>query len=223
MKNKILFLICALMFLIIPTQAKAEDECSNQLAARYRNIASNVNVSTTYREDNGNITFQVIITNLTPEIQIYDLSKRTYYQYGQNPANPSEVVIDGYQPGMSYRFVAYTKEIGDCEYGELYTYYANTPSYNPFYNDEVCKDVKEYKLCQKWLKTSMSHEDFVKRVTEYKKSLESKNNAKVKETEIPGFNIAQFLSDYYYIFLVIIILFAVGAIYWNEKRDTFGF
>lgn len=226
MKKNLLF-ACILMLLIIPSQVFASDddafECSNQLASKYRQIAANINVSTTYREENGGITFQVIITNLTPDITVQDLTRGTYYTYGMNPENPSEVVIDGYAPGRSYRFIAYATNQDDCEYGELYTYYVNTPSYNPYYNDAVCKDAKEYKLCQKWLKTSLNHDAFVKEVTAYKDSLKKEESKKVKGIETPSFNLAQFFIDYYYVFLIIIILFCIGAIYWNEKRDTFGF
>lgn len=227
MKRKILLLICMFMLFVIPSHALASDDdafaCSNQVASRYKQIASNVNVSTTYREENGGIKFQVVITNLTPDIVIQDLTRGTYYNYGMNANNPSEVVIDGYEPGRAYRFVAYATNQDDCEYGELYTYYVNTPSYNPYYNDEVCKDAKEYKLCQKWLKTTLSHDEFVKQVTAYKDSLKKNEQTKVKGVETPTFNLAQFLIDYYYIFLIIIILFCIGAIYWNEKHDTFGF
>lgn len=222
MKSKILFFACMMLFFVIPFQAKAAS-CSNQEALRYQKIASNVNVTTTYTETNGTVSFQVIITNLTPQIIIYDISHNRYYHYGDNGENPSEVIVDGFEADKSYRFIAYATNQDGCEYGKLYTYYANTPAYNQFYNDPVCQDVKEYKLCQKWLKTNLSHDEFVKQVNEYKESLKTEETTRVQKVNSPGFNLAQFLIDHYYILLIIIILFVLGMIYWNEKHDTFGF
>lgn len=223
MKQKILFIVCMILLVVIPSRVQGADSCDNTLASRYQRIASNVNVTTTYQESNGSVSFQVIITNLTPEITIYDVSHDRYFHYGDNSENPGEIIVDGFEADRSYRFIVYATNSGDCDYGELYTYYANTPAYNQFSNDAVCQDVKEFKLCQKWLKTSLTYDEFVKQVNEYKASLEKKEPTKVSPTETPGFNLAQFLADYYYVLLIIIILFVSGMIYWNEKHDTFGF
>lgn len=223
MKQKIMFLMCVMLLAVIPTQVKGADSCSTTLASRYQRIASNVNITTSYQENNGGVSFQVIITNLTPDIVIYDISHDRYFHYGDNGENPSEVIVDGFEADKSYRFVAYATNQDNCDYGELYTYYANTPAYNQYYNDPVCQDVREYKLCQKWLKTSLSHDEFVKQVNEYKESLKKNEVTTVNPTKTPGFNLAQFLIDYYYVLLIIIILFIIGMIYWNEKHDTFGF
>ena len=74
MKQKIMFLMCVMLLVVIPHQVKGADSCSTTLASRYQRIASNVNITTSYQENNGGVSFQVIITNLTPDIVIYDIS-----------------------------------------------------------------------------------------------------------------------------------------------------
>lgn len=223
MRRKLLFYACIFLFLVFPSTVRGSDVCDNAKVVRYQNIASNVNVSTTYQDVAGGVTFQAVITNVTPDIRVFDLTNRVSYYYGNNPENPSEVIIDGLEADHTYRFEIYATANDGCNYGVLYTYYVNTPAYNAYYNDPVCSDVKEYRLCQKWLKTDLSHEEFVRQVNQYKASLETQDSEQVDVTETPGFNLAQFLADYYYIFLIIIILFIVGMLYWNERRDTFGF
>lgn len=223
MRRKLLFYACIFLFLVFPSTVRGSDACDNAKVVRYQNIASNVNVSTTYQDVAGGVTFQAVITNVTPDIRVFDLTNRVSYYYGNNPENPSEIIIDGLEADHTYRFEIYATANDGCNYGVLYTYYVNTPAYNAYYNDPVCSDVKEYRLCQKWLKTDLSHEEFVRQVNQYKASLETQDSEQVDVTETPGFNLAQFLADYYYIFLIIIILFIVGMLYWNERRDTFGF
>ena len=223
MRRKLLFYACIFLFLVFPSTVRGSDAWDNAKVVRYQNIASNVNVSTTYQDVAGGVTFQAVITNVTPDIRVFDLTNRVSYYYGNNPENPSEIIIDGLEADHTYRFEIYATANDGCNYGVLYTYYVNTPAYNAYYNDPVCSDVKEYRLCQKWLKTDLSHEEFVRQVNQYKASLETQDSEQVDVTETPGFNLAQFLADYYYIFLIIIILFIVGMLYWNERRDTFGF
>lgn len=223
MRRKLLFYACIFLFLVFPSTVRGSDACDNAKVVRYQNIASNVNVSTTYQDVNGGVTFQAVITNVTPDIRVFDLTNRVSYYYGNNPENPSEIIIDGLEADRTYRFEIYATANDGCNYGVLYTYYVNTPAYNAYYNDPVCSDVKEYRLCQKWLKTDLRHEEFVRQVNQYKASLETQDSEQVDVTETPGFNLAQFLTDYYYIFLIIIILFIIGMFYWNERRDTFGF
>ena len=111
----------------------------------------------------------------------------------------------GFEADKSYRFVAYATNQDNCDYGELYTYYANTPAYNQYYNDPVCQDVREYKLCQKWLKTGLTHDEFVKQVNEYKESIKEDQVTTINPTKTPGFNLAQcikptFLPSFIYFF-----------------------
>ena len=146
MRRKLLFYACIFLFLVFPSTVRGSDACDNTKMVRYQNIASNVNVSTTYQDVVGGVTFQAVITNVTPDIRVFDLTNRVSYYYGNNPENPSEIIIDGLEADRTYRFEIYATANDGCNYGVLYTYYVNTPAYNAYYNDPVCSDVKEYRL-----------------------------------------------------------------------------
>ena len=164
--KKVLLLISLIM--LFPVSAYAYS-CDYNEQARLRRIASNVMTSYEYVENNDNVTFNVTLTNITNEIYILDTTtNKKYYYNGSN-----EITINGYGPNTNIRYLIYPTK-NDCMASFLTTKYVNTPYYNKFYKDELCKG-KTYSICNKWVKVSLTYDEFVKTINE----LDNKKNEEV--------------------------------------------
>ena len=214
MKGKVFFLT---ILLLIPISTKALN-CSYSEQARLRKIASNVTATYDYRTlDNGEIKFDVTLTNFTNELYLIDsYSGQTYYNNGTN-----EITLYGYNPGSKIKYTIYPTK-WDCTYSYLTLKYVNLPYYNKFYNDKLCLN-KNYAICNKWQNVNMSYEEFKKEIEKF----ETKPEEIIPEEEKEKTNMFDIISDFvfkYYVFILIgIVGIGVGIEYINRKRNDFGF
>lgn len=217
MKGKKLLIFGLLMF--IPNIVKAE--CGYNEKVRFQSLASNLNFTYDYREiDKGKefygVQFKITITNLHPDIYIYDIERGQNYYYN----NQNEISIDGYLSGSSIGFMVYANS-GGCKGEYLITNYVTLPPYNRYYIDPICKGVTDYKLCNRWSRVTLSYDEFIKDVTKYK---EEKNREEIiiktdEEDELLE-RIITFLSKYsFYLFGSIIIVCSGLIFYLNHKND----
>lgn len=215
MKKKIILLTLLILF---PISSKALD-CSYAEQARLRNIASNVTTSYEYVENNGNVTFNVILTNITNEIYIQDYidrnNNKNYYYNGT-----SEIKITGYTPGTNVRYLIYPTK-GNCASSYLANKYVNLPFYNKYYKDPLCEG-KTYSICGKWVKATLSYDEFVKTINDYDKK-EEKTDEGIKEEKSIFDIISKFIFDYY-IFIIaggVVIVILTSLI--KRKKSRFNF
>lgn len=181
-------------------------------------MAQNITTSYTYTEQDGNITFQITLSNIQAGLIIKDVKNNTIYPY-----RGSELTIPNLQANTSYRFDIYTDDI-DCDLETLYSHYVNTPAYNPYYQDEVCIGMEEYPLCQKWTQVNLTYEEFHQEVEKAKQPSESTEVEIKPEQNIKGIYdyILEFYLNYYYIVLPIFIVGGIIIIYrYNKKNDLF--
>lgn len=213
MKGKV-FLI--LILLLIPITSKALS-CSYSEQARLRMIASNVNATYDYRElDNGEIKFDVTLTNFTNEIYLVDsYTGVTYYNNGTN-----EITLYDYNPGSKIKYTIYPVKI-NCTYSYLANKYVNLPYYNRYYKDELCLN-KNYTICNKWQNVNLSYEDFKKRIEELEKVEEVTPIIENEKTSILDY-VSNFIAKYYVFILIGIAITGVGIEYIVRKRNDFGF
>ena len=215
-KIKVILFVFSLL-MVMPNVVNAQ--CDYNEKNKLQSLAGNVNFSYNYVEvDNGinsSVDFSVTISNLRPELYVVDQTNIRVYNYDNN-----DIVINGYKPGSMIRFIVYGNT-ENCRGVELINNYVTLPSYNPFYKDEVCSGITNYKLCNRWTKINMSHDQFVKQVLEYK----SKLNANDRPTKIDDISIAEkiivFLSKYSFYLFGGIIIVCGGLIFYLKRKDDF--
>lgn len=216
MKKFLWILVLSFVFFLPNVNAA----CNYQEDARLKGLASNVFTSYDYHADSN--TFSIVITNLHPDIYIYDTVKKQFYYYNGS----STIVTYGYAPGQTVKFNIQSN-YSNCR-GTLQTvHYVNLPFYNQFYQDPICEGLDEYSLCQKWTTHGINkYEDFIKEVSAYKLSLEQDI---VIEEPIIDSNVessapvVSFLLKYYYIILIMIIVVCLSLMYYLTKKDSFNF
>ena len=215
MKKKIILLTLLVLF---PVSSKAS-ECSYAEQARLRNIASNVTTSYEYVENDGNVTFNVILTNITNEIYIQDYidrnNNKNYYYNGTN-----EIKITGYTPGTNIRYLIYPTK-GNCTNSYLANKYVNLPYYNKYYKDSLCEG-KTYSICNKWAKVTYTYDEFAKKINEL-----DKNDEVIEENIKEEKNIFDIISKFifdYYIFIIAggVVIVVITSII-KKKKTRFNF
>lgn len=208
-------LLIILSFILVPITIKGA-ACSNSEKVAYQSLAKNISMSYEYIEENENTQFYVTFTNVLEGFYLKNLdTKETYYYTG------SEMTISGLEQGKNYRYGIYTTYIG-CDSIILYTHYLNLPYYNPYYKDELCTGIENFKYCNKWINKKITYEEFKKNVEKY-----SEKNNDVQEEEktenIGLFDIiVEFYLKYYILILPIIIISGIIIIRkHNKKHDLF--
>lgn len=206
MVRKYWLLILLLFVAILPAPIQGIF-CSNLDKANQRALATNLNIS--YQENirNNSANFDITITNITENLIVRDALNNRDYRYGHDRNNPSEITIFGFSDGGSYKFEIYT-DLEHCEDDLLHVIYATVPKYNPYYNDELCDGIENYRMCQRWVNFDISYQEFVENVNQYKKSLvidEEEEPITEVETSIIDYLINFWINYYYYVLGVIII------------------
>lgn len=211
-KKNILYLLIILIFICFPKNILAA-RCDNKEKIKLASLAQNISFTYDYTEENHQVSFYIIFTNLQPGLKIKDVSNNREYTY-----NGNEMTLYGYNPSSNYRFDVYADTT--CK-DRLYSHYVTTPGYNPYYDNILCEGVTA-SICQKWATINYDYDTFVNEVNKYK----SNNTAKTdrNEEKVMGIYdyIFKFITNYYYIiFPIIIILGTTGIIMLRRKDDLF--
>lgn len=195
-----------LIVLIIPFKANAE--CDDVAFSKIQRLASNINYSYSYKENNGKISFDVTFTNLNNTISIYDVKNNKYYD------SIDETTVQNLKADSEYVFELYTRGFL-CTSDSIRTIYVRTPSYNKYYSDELCKGIENYKYCQKWKRVNLNYNEFKNNVIKYRNSLKKEEN-KIQKEENALKRLIKIINhlytNYYYIFLGMIIIISIATI-----------
>ncbi|MDD2377611.1 MAG: hypothetical protein PHD10_00815 [Bacilli bacterium] len=221
MRKYLKYLMFLSVLFINPLTIKAQ--CGYSEKVRLQKIASNVNFSYDYIETKkgssvNNVEFIITIANIHPDIYIEDTSSGTVYTFAKN----SSVVTErNYSAGINVMYKIYGKT-KNCNDELLLTNYVNTPNYNRFYNDEACRGIENHELCQKWSKVNLNYSDFVKKIDAYKKSLIVEEEPVEPEKKTFNYNfIYFFISKYYFIIMISIIVVCLFLMYRINKKNSF--
>ena len=110
-----------------------------------------------------------------------------------------------------------------CDSSVIYYIYVATPAYNPYYSDPICEGVN-YKYCNKWQKNTLSYEEFIRNVEEYK----NKKDVIEIDDNVKGIFdiILEFYINNYYIILptliiIILIYIVINSIINRKKNNLF--
>lgn len=166
MKNKILnicfFVFCTFLCVI---DVKAA-ECTDKELKELKELAKKVEISYEFNEKVG--AFNLYVYNLNEKIIIDDFSEI----YNKNKSFVGQLF-----PGSSYRYYITASDKTNCNEEVLRTIRIKAPSYNQYYNSDICKQYSDSVLCQKWYNINrMTLEEF----TEKLKSSEQKEVKKKK-------------------------------------------
>lgn len=215
MKRVVFFF--SLLMLILPLKTKAI-LCSNEDKVTFQALAKNITISYSDIEQNGTVSFQITLSNIYEGLIIRDIKNNITYPY-----RGSELTISNLDANTSYRFDVYIDDLF-CDSELLYSHYINTPAYNPYYQDEVCKGMENYAICQKNTNITISYEEFKQRVENLKNNEIQEPMEEPEEIQEKGIYdfILEFYLDYYYIVLPIFIVIGTLIIcLYNKKNKLF--
>ncbi len=207
------------LLMFIPNMVKAD--CDYNEKSRLQSLASNLNFSYDYKEiadgKFNKVSFDIIINNLQPELYIDDVTNGVTHYYN----NKNEITINNYSAGSTIEFEIRAR-LGNCKNQYLITHYVTLPPYNKYYKDLICNGVTSYKLCDRWSKITLSYDDFVERVTEYKKELRQTHEDPIIEDENEFIEkIISFLSKYSIYLFGGIIIVCSSLIFYLSRKDDF--
>lgn len=177
MKRYYYIVISLLLFLTIPIIVQARVySCDYKEKARLISIASNINIVLDYVETKDTVEFFVTLSNLHPDIYIYDTYKDKEYRYNNKSKNPNELVISNYPDGENIVYEIHSVK-ANCNSTFLISKYASLPPYNKYYKDPICKELQDFNLCKKWVKNNYNYEEFQQQIDDYLnvKKVEEKN------------------------------------------------
>ena len=220
-KKNILILIFSI--LLLPNIVNARKMCEYDDKTRLQRIASNIASSYTYKEEKNEETgfntvkFTVTLTNMHDDVVIIDEETNEHYY---NNAD-REIVIENVKPGKYLKFLVYGN-IDNCREEKVTTIYVTLPSFNKYYTDELCRNIPDYSLCNKWANIKMTHEKFTQKVQAYLDSLivSSENTASENQESVFEIIIA-FLAKYSLIIFGSIIIICAGLIFYLVRKDDF--
>ena len=194
------FIICLVILFPISVNGAA---CDNANKVRLQKIAQNITTNYDYIETNGSVTFQINFYNLNSEIYLVDTRNNAKY-YSDNVLS-----LNGFENDKNYKFEVRSSNVL-CDSSVLYYLYVATPAYNPYYNDPICENIS-YKYCNKWQKNTLTYDEFVKSVSEFKNS----KNETIDKVEVKGiFDIILdfYIKNYYIILPLIIVVITIFII-----------
>lgn len=202
-----------LLMLIFPISVKAA--CTSKELTRLKNFSSNINTYYDYNEQDNK--FNVTVYNLSNELKIINENNNNTYQTNDKIG---KISIENLNPGDDIKLRAYPKA-GECSEYITRTIYVNLPYYNKYYKDEVCKN-NSSNLCSKWVNTSgYTHEEFVNKVK--KEQQQEEIITPEPEPVVNKYGFFDFLSDFYILILLLIIISGSIAIYYLDKKSKFDF
>ena len=217
--KKILFSIICFLYLSSNALALSYQGCDYSTISRLKSLVNNINISYDYHMNNGVVYFDVTLVNIPEGVYFIDTISNKTYTY--QDTNNGEITIYNYlgNPGK-YNFYSSSS---DCSETKIGIKYYKFPSYNIYYGSDLCKDVQNYSLCQKWVKVNYSYSELEDLIYEYK---EKKNKVIEEESEVvyqKSFidEIVEIYARYYYAFLGFIIVICLLTIMIKNKQDKF--
>ena len=209
-------ILCLFFILLLVPTINVQAKCMYSDIAELKKIAANVNYSYTYRIENDKALFDITLTNLTPEIYFVDNITENSYKN-----KTGEIVLKNYNSGTSIIYNFYPND-NDCIDTVLYTIRVTLPKYNEFYNSPICADAQEYSLCQRWSSHNLDYNTFVDKISQYKsqKQMQQQNENKEVDNDSLFHYIIVFLTDYYYLILLILGVIISLVAYIRNKKDS---
>lgn len=198
MKRLKYFIYFIVLSLLLIGKVEAET-CPLEQRTALGAVAANVNV--TYEEsigkeideDYGDVYYSVYyldvkIYNITPDIKIKvtnDMYDDIHYITYEDMDHDGIVTLRA--ADLSYK-ITYTFEIfgnnEDCELKKFRTIKLTLPKYNYFSHYEICSEIPEFYMCQRYILNEFDGANFQKAATEYRDKKLAQENEKNEDGEI---------------------------------------
>jgi len=194
--------------------------CEYNKISRLKLLVTNINLSYDYYIQNNAAYFNVTISNLVPEI--YFIDSQTGLTYNYSNAVNGEITINNYQ-NLSGNYKFYSA-VDECYGIKLGNKYYNFPIYNYYYDTDICKENKNFSLCQKWVKVTYSYSELKEIINEYnekKELIEGNDEVKTEYKQTYLDFIVKIYIKYYYFILLGIIIICVTIMYISKKKNRF--
>lgn len=206
--KKILFL---LLFIIpISVSARSKTSCDYKLVSNLKKLASNVDITYTYKIVEDNVYYDVTISNIQENIYFKTNFSNDIYYYSDT--NNGEIVIENVFPGNN-KFTFYSSDSG-CLNEKLVVKNINLPYYNRYYNYDECKGIEDFSSCQRWSLNNDDYNTFLEKTLKYKSSLEKIDNGDNVNKNLSFFQkLINYFVNYFYLIIPLITLFIVGIMY----------
>lgn len=217
------------VFIVLPFKAEAI-ECSIEQINRFKKWANNVELKYSYMEEGleylnedeeievARNMFSITANNLIPGLILMDETHFNIFAYDSSLPNSSSIAHEGYRGGEKYSFAFYINMPGPCHEKLIMKKTIEIPKYNFYSENDLCKGVEEFQLCQKWYQGNIPSLDyFVDAVNEYKKSLS--DNDVVTTNNTIWEQVTNFLIKYYNYILSVIIVLGTGGIIVLKIRE----
>ena len=223
MNKKIYYIIFFIVFIFVfnsKIKSLTYGGCEYSEISRLKSFTSNINITYDYYIYNNQAYFNVTLNNIVPGM--YFIDSTTGIKYNYSDTNDGEITINGYSnSGGNYKFYS---SLDKCYGVKLGNKYYSFPTYNRYYENELCKENKNYSLCQKWIKVTYSYDEFKKKIEDY-----NKNNQISDEQKQPivVYNktvldiLVGFYVKYYYVILISIIVICAIIMVINRRKNKF--
>ena len=217
---KKLWLFVLMLILPVSVFARAKTGCDYSLVSKLKKYASNVNIIYDYRIENNEAYYNIIISNIVPDIYIYDETfDKTYVT-----ANNGEIVIPNIKNTKKVKIKIMSAN-AECRDEVLLTQYIKLPVYNKFSTDPLCEGIDNYKFCYTFLDTDISYEEFKKKIEAYKNRKPAEENVESKKKKVKSDwdKFLDFMLDYgIYIAAGFAILLTAISVY-RSRKNKFDF
>ena len=194
------------ILLLFPTIVNGY-ECSNTDRENLKKLSNNIVYTIEdYTEDDGTTKFRINFTGLSNKTLLAD------ERYGLRYTSPSsefgEISLDGFLMGVTYRFSIYG--VDDCFNTKVRNITLTFPYYNNFYNDKLCLNAKEYKLCQKWVEKQYDYQTFKELMQKYIESI--KDEKTINEDKSNSWDLFYAIYKKYYWPSLITLVIVLGIL-----------
>lgn len=208
-------LVIILSFLLCPITMKAAI-CSNSEMVYLQDLAKNILYSYDYVEEGNTAYFNIYFNNMSDGLYLENMDTNQIY----NNSNNGEMVLGRVEQGKQYRFNVYSNNL--CKNVIIRSIYVNLPYYNPYYNDEICKGIENYKFCQKFVNKQFDYSEFEENVLRYKNQhKQDEINEDKNKNNIFDSILNIYLKSYYIVLpIIIVIAFFIKRRY-EKKEELF--
>ena len=213
--------IIIFLLLLFPFSISA-DECSNADKERLQKLANNITyIIENYTNNNGEEKLRLVFSGVSNELTLYNSTNNKYYFYIKiDDSYFGDVDINNVSSGTK-KFKIYGAS--SCSNTTLRNITINVSPRNPYFNDPLCDNIKEYSLCQKFTNANVDYETFKVKTQDY-------IDSKKKNENVPNDNnyddsywkFFEFYQKYYFVMVIITFgLFSLLLFLWirqNRKR-----
>lgn len=210
-----------LLFTFIPIDVGAiheviDSRCTNSLKMSLREEAQEVvyRLSKTINDDD--VSYTLYFYNLTENMQLIGPDEQIYY--GSK--------VENLKPGTTFVINFYASDKTYCAGYRIASKIIKVPYYNPYFGSELCRGYENYSLCKEDANVSLTEDEFIKKLDDYKESLKEKEEDETNDKIVieDSFSIYDLFMSYrsYILGILVIILIALIIIEISKHKKNGG-